>query len=82
MKVTKGYSGADLNLLCKEAIMIPIRELDDIEKACEDDIREINIKDIITGLENVKKTVRQEDLERYVKWNESFGSFKIMDPDT
>ena len=31
IKLTKGYSGADLKSLCAEAAMIPLRSIEDIE---------------------------------------------------
>ena len=43
--ITKGYSGADLQSLCTEASLIPIRSITDITNIEVDNIRSVNVED-------------------------------------
>jgi SpoVK/Ycf46/Vps4 family AAA+-type ATPase len=43
VKLTKGYSGADLKSLCAEAAMIPLRSIVDIENVDIDNIRPLTL---------------------------------------
>ena len=57
MKVTAGYSGADLKSLSAEAAMIPLRSIEDIEKIDVNNIRPVTIEDFKEAIRNVKATV-------------------------
>ncbi|MFQ5976677.1 MAG: AAA family ATPase [Candidatus Heimdallarchaeota archaeon] len=74
-KFTAGYSGADISLMCREALMSPIRELDS-EGALESNImpRNVSRKDFLTALETVKPSVAPKELSRFVEWENQFGS--------
>jgi SpoVK/Ycf46/Vps4 family AAA+-type ATPase len=70
VEATKGYSGADLKELCKEAAMLPLREIRDIRTITESQIRPIVLQDLLTSLKQVRPTVSKEDLGRLLDWNE------------
>ncbi|MFX0113078.1 MAG: AAA family ATPase [Candidatus Hodarchaeota archaeon] len=74
-KFTAGYSGSDISLICREALMAPIRELD-AEGALESDVmpRKVSRKDFLTALETVKPSVAPMELSRFVEWEKQFGS--------
>ena len=79
--LTKGYSGADLKALSAEAAMIPLRSIEDIEKVDIDNIRPLVLSDFKIALNNVKATVKQDDLNKFLEWNEKYGSFPMKEED-
>jgi fidgetin-like protein 1 len=81
VRMTKGYSGADLKTLVAEAAMIPLRSIDDIANVDVSQIRPLNLEDFREALKNVKATVNQNDLRKFMEWNDSYGSFPIREED-
>jgi SpoVK/Ycf46/Vps4 family AAA+-type ATPase len=71
---TNGYSGSDIDGLCREAALGPIRELKDIININIDDVRPMNYKDFIEALSQVRASVSEKDLESYLKFDEEYGS--------
>jgi SpoVK/Ycf46/Vps4 family AAA+-type ATPase len=72
---TAGYTAADIALLCREALMHPIRELD-AEGALENkeiQPRDPNINDFLTSMESIKPSVSPKELTRYDEWKDQFG---------
>lgn len=72
---TAGYTAADIALLCREALMHPIRELDS-EGALKDfsiQPRAPNSKDFLLGMESIKPSVSPKELTRYEEWKDQFG---------
>ena len=63
--------------LCAEASMIPIREIPDIKNITIDQIRPIKHNDFINGLNFVKPSVSDKDMDIYKQFNSSFGSFNF-----
>ena len=77
VEITKGYSGADLNALCAEAAMIPLRDIEDITNIDINNIRPLQLKDFKEALHNVKATVNDKDLNKFLDWNSKYGSFPM-----
>ena len=61
--------------------MIPLRSIEDIENVDASNIRALTIEDFRTALENVKATVNQNDLRKFLEFNENYGSFQMKDED-
>nr|MDO8112454.1 ATP-binding protein [Candidatus Sigynarchaeota archaeon] len=75
-RLTVGYSGADISLVCREAIMVPLRELDVgsvIGKDSPVNLRPVNRKDFLDALEIQKPVSTPEDIKQFKKWSNEFG---------
>jgi vacuolar protein-sorting-associated protein 4 len=74
---TEGYSGRDIANICREVIMLPVRELDmgglleDSSK--EVNVRDINLKDFKKTLKKVKPMTSKAFIKQYNDWAEEFG---------
>lgn len=82
-KDTEGYSGADLNLLCRDAGMMPLRRLIDgkspqqiAEMRAQGVLKpaEVHREDFYDALRKIQPSVAQGDLGRYDTWSKEFGS--------
>lgn len=86
VKQTKGYSGADIASVCRDAAMMPMRRkllsvrakgglnAENVNKIKEDVDVPISFKDFKEALANTSKSVSNVDLEQYKKWMDQFGS--------
>jgi katanin p60 ATPase-containing subunit A1 len=81
-KKTKGYSGADISNVCRDATMMPLRKkllegklsLEEISHIKQEDIDiPITMQDFMDALKNISKSVSKENLEDYAKWMAEFG---------
>lgn len=81
VEITKGYSGSDLKQLSTEAAMMPLREITDVQNCDISNIRPLNMKDFKEALMNVRASVRQADLSKFMEWNDKYGSFPIKEED-
>ena len=84
VKLTVGYSGADLTLLCQDASLYPIREVPhsglSIDSVTFDSLRPLNLKDFHQAMTQVKASVSDKDLALYEDWNRQFGAtFEVDD---
>ena len=79
--LTKGYSGDDLKALSTEAAMMPLREITDVQNCEVGSIRPLKLKDFEEALKNVRMSVNQKDLNHFLDWNDSYGSFPIKEED-
>ncbi len=72
---TTGYSGADVALLCRDALLNPIRELAAEGRLQDKSVnpRLVNRQDFIDALRNVKPSVAPDELDKYEDWNNQFG---------
>ena len=74
---SEGYSGRDIANVCREVIMLPVRELD-MSGLLEDSnkevyVRDINLKDFKKTLKKVKPMTHPALLKQYNDWAEEFG---------
>ncbi len=74
---TEVYSGRDIANVCREVIMLPIRELDMsglLESSDKEvQVREITLDDFKKTLKKVKPMTNKELLRQYQNWAEEFG---------
>lgn len=74
---TEGYSGRDISNVCREVIMLPIRELDmsglldDSDKEVK--VRDVNINDFKKTLKRVKPMTTGATLKQYEDWKDEYG---------
>ena len=77
VELTKGYSGADLRCLWGEAALYPLRENIDILTVSKDSIRAVLLSDFIEAINQVKPSVNQAHLYKFLEWNKDFGSYQL-----
>ena len=73
--LTAGYSGRDISIVCREASMEPIRDLQrsgrlDDEKEILD-IRPVERGDFLRAINNIRPATSPEDVRRYIEWAEA-----------
>lgn len=73
--ITELYTSADIALICREAAMMPVRELP-VEELIKTNImpRLVNRKDFEKALKKIKPSITIEDIVRYEKWAKQFES--------
>ncbi|MHA1273970.1 MAG: AAA family ATPase [Promethearchaeota archaeon] len=74
---TEGYSGRDISNVCREVIMLPIRELD-MSGLLDNPNKEVKVRDIVLDdfiktIKKVKPMLTKDELKQYEKWKEEFG---------
>jgi SpoVK/Ycf46/Vps4 family AAA+-type ATPase len=74
---TEGYSGADVDNLCREAALGPIRSIENIMEVSPDQVRPIGIEDFRDAMSQVRASVSTADLDLFLDWNSKFGSLSI-----
>ena len=89
VKITDGYSGADIANVCREAALMNMRRKImnvnkdgnfDVMKMIEDvkfqnDIdAPITMKDLVAAVKNISKSVSKNDLKKYEEWTKEFAS--------
>lgn len=77
VRMTKGYSGADLHILCSEAALAPLRSMGDIRSVAADTLPPVSIQDFLSALQAVRPSVAPRDLDSLQRWNAEFGSFQL-----
>ena len=68
-------------MLCAEAAMIPLRNIEDILNVDANNIRPLTLNDFKEALNNVKATVNSKDLNKFIEWNSLYGSFPMKEED-
>ncbi|XP_028776813.1 spastin [Neltuma alba] len=75
VKDTEGYSGSDLQALCEEAAMMPIRELgSDILTVKSNQVRGLRYEDFKKAMKVIRPSLNKSKWEELERWNEEFGS--------
>ncbi|KCV68514.1 adenosinetriphosphatase [Fonticula alba] len=79
-RLTEGYSPADLAQLCKEAAMLPIRELGSrVQSVRANDVRPIGLQDFRSALARIRPTVSPGSLRDLERFDREFGSYSQGD---
>lgn len=72
--LTEGYSGRDISVVCREAAMEPIRELQRTGRMDDEreilDIRPVSREDFMEAIENIRPATPPEDVRKYIDWAE------------
>ncbi|TFG35021.1 AAA family ATPase [Candidatus Thorarchaeota archaeon] len=72
--LTEGYSGRDISIVCREAAMEPIRDLQRSGRMDEEheiiDIRPVSRDDFLSAIENIRPATPPEDVKKYIDWAE------------
>ncbi|MHA2071312.1 MAG: hypothetical protein ACW985_05950 [Candidatus Thorarchaeota archaeon] len=72
--LSEGYSGRDISVVCREAAMEPIRDLQRTGRMDEEeeilDIRSVSREDLLQAIENIRPATSPEDVKRYIDWAE------------
>ena len=81
IKVTDGYSGADLANVCRDAAMMPLRrkiaqgiDIMQIQAMQKDFETPLTMLDFQEAIKNVSKSVSKDQLDEYSNWMKMFGS--------
>lgn len=85
LEATKGYSGADVANVCREAALMPMRkrlmnnEIDIVDLVNKPEFRQeidtpIGMEELLEALKNISKSVSEKDLVIYEKWTNEFKS--------
>ncbi|XP_077533721.1 fidgetin-like protein 1 isoform X2 [Haemaphysalis longicornis] len=77
---TRGYSGADMTHLCREAALGPIRSIsfETLQHITAQQVRPVAFNDFVEALCQVRASVSSEDLHGYIEWNSMYGSTKAL----
>ena len=80
-KKLTGYSGADITNVCRDASMMSMRRKiaglkpSEIRNLDRDELDlPVTKQDFLEAISKCNKSVSKEDLEKYEKWMEEFGS--------
>ena len=83
---TNGFSGADIANLCTEAALGPVREIatrfkGNLKLINNDDVPPVHMRHFSGALDRVQPSVSPDDLQRYLKWNDQYGTYKEVSAD-
>lgn len=75
-EISTGYSAADIALICREAMMTPIREMDADGLLKDKSIkpRDPGMADFYTAFDAIKPSVAPNELDNYYNWQTQFGT--------
>ncbi|RKP37504.1 P-loop containing nucleoside triphosphate hydrolase protein, partial [Dimargaris cristalligena] len=72
--LTEGYSGSDMDGLCREAALGPIRMIGDICNISAEDVPPVTFENFQQALTQVRASVSDRDLKLYDEWNKEYGA--------
>ncbi|XP_027771795.1 spastin isoform X2 [Solanum pennellii] len=73
--ISTGYSGSDLQALCEEAAMMPIRELGaNILSVQANQVRGLRYGDFQKAMTVIRPSLQKSKWEELEKWNQEFGA--------
>nr|MDO8135721.1 ATP-binding protein [Candidatus Njordarchaeum guaymaensis] len=77
VEATEGYTGSDITMVCREASMQPIRELDLSGKITDPSVkvRPVNMEDFMAAIKRVRPVVSPNEVQRFQGWNAEFGAY-------
>jgi len=74
-KATDGYSNSDITHVCREASMVPIRELGAAAASIPlDKVRRATKADFLTALKSVRPSASEAQLKALQNWSTKYGS--------
>ena len=80
-EMTEGYNGSDIQVICRNASMIPMRkkleniDVNDLENLkCSDIETKITQNDVESMIKQIKSSVAKEDVNKHKQWFQQFGS--------
>ncbi|MEE9540817.1 MAG: AAA family ATPase, partial [Candidatus Thorarchaeota archaeon] len=72
--LSEGYSGRDIGVVCREAAMEPIRDLQKTgrmeEEAAILNLRPVSREDFLGAIENIRPATSPEGIKKYIDWAE------------
>ncbi|KAI3387886.1 hypothetical protein SNEBB_008603 [Seison nebaliae] len=74
---TENFSSADVNVLCRDAALGPLRslKLSEIKSIKMDEVRPIMMKDFHQSFQRVNSSISLSSLSIYEEWNRCYGTF-------
>eukprot|EP00297_Palpitomonas_bilix_P009225 CAMPEP_0113874908 /NCGR_PEP_ID=MMETSP0780_2-20120614/4617_1 /TAXON_ID=652834 /ORGANISM="Palpitomonas bilix" /LENGTH=526 /DNA_ID=CAMNT_0000860777 /DNA_START=71 /DNA_END=1651 /DNA_ORIENTATION=+ /assembly_acc=CAM_ASM_000599 len=80
-KITEGYSGSDVTTICRDASFMSMRKAvkglrpEEIKNLKKEDVEyPVTMEDFKLAMSRVQSSVGKDDIKKYLKWNEDFGS--------
>lgn len=72
--LSEGYSGREISVVCREAAMEPIRDLQKTGRMEDEeeifDIRPVSREDFLLAIENIRPAISPEEIKKYIDWAE------------
>ncbi|MHA1479845.1 MAG: AAA family ATPase [Candidatus Thorarchaeota archaeon] len=72
--LSEGYSGREISVVCREAAMEPIRDLQKTGRMEDEeeifDIRPVSREDFLLAIENIRPAISPEEVKKYIDWAE------------
>jgi len=79
-EMCEGFSGHDISLMCRDAAMGPVRELQkqnpgiSLPQIDNNTLRSLHFQDFVASLKAMKSSVAPEECRQFEEWNKKFGT--------